>query len=212
MSPSGSATGFALRLITLEPNLRRYPSTSPQLQTFYFDPTPSMTSANLSRFSLVPVFFFPPSCFPHSSFLVDFMCTLHSLFSRFHAPPYSSGVAAPFFSLITCKGLKVCYLSFKPPPGCACNRCNFHYIMFRALLYFFLQLKSILSVSLRIYLHEMCSRQKTACFHLVSPYFESQTERAAEDGPLSDSIHCCFIEKHQITATILYRHKAPQRY
>lgn len=57
-------------------DLRRSSSTSPQFQKFYFDPTPSMTSANLSRFSLMSSFFllvFPRIIF----FCLCVLCLFH---------------------------------------------------------------------------------------------------------------------------------------
>lgn len=76
-------------------DLCRSSSTSPQLQKFYFDPTPSMTSANRSRFSLMSSF---PSCFSRHRFLVRVFYVV----CLFHVCPFV------WFSLFSF----ACFISF----------------------------------------------------------------------------------------------------
>lgn len=123
-------------------DLCRSSSLSPQLQKFYFDPTPSMTSANLSRFSLISSFF--PLVFPGIIFLfVCFMfisclsmCLILS-FLIFMLRSNRPALVLHFFSLIKCEELHL-FTGLFPLLWLQQNWCIFHCIVFKTSLLFFL--------------------------------------------------------------------------
>lgn len=124
-------------------DLCRSSSTSPQLQKFYFDPTPSMTSADPSRFSLMSSF---PFLFFHASFSC-FLCFIFIwclpmclILSFLIFMLRSNRPASPlhFFSLIKCEDLQLFTGFFLPLVAARHNWCIFSIIVFKASLLFLL--------------------------------------------------------------------------